>query len=180
MNRNIDTMLDYEASRKPVVAQLLANLLTTSDADINATPSILKWIRQALIKRKTKLLAEAAFNGLTIIDGWTPDPPGEVRRWMAPDMFVNIDRGGAVQVVHNRLIWLPQNGGVWYETMFSKLIDHRVFSLSVTVGQMKKTQYVEAFKKDAALNCPDGTPGIIAQNGGENNLLVRYGVRFSR
>ena len=181
MIRNTDTLLDYEAGRKPAIAQLLANLLTTSEDDINAAP-VLKWIRQALLGRRKKLLAEAAFNGLPIIDGWTPDPPGEARRWMAPDTFVDIDRGGAVQVVHNRLIWLPRTGGgIWYETMFSKLIDHRAISLSAAVGPMTKSQYSEAFRADAARNCPADAPAIMqTQNGGADSVLAQYGVRFSR
>ena len=143
MKRDIETMLDYEAKRRPQVADLLSNVNRMSDEDINNAP-VLKWIKQAILSRKNKAIQADAharlMATLEIVEGFTPDPTGEIRRWISENAYISLDRG-AIEVRTNRLIWLPKTGGIWIATVFAKVIDRLVFSQSVPVRIASKSEY---------------------------------------
>jgi len=168
-------MLVYEANRRPKLAAMLQSILNHSPEDIENS-GFPKWIRQALLG-KIGQAAQAVVdvkNYDNIVDGVMPDPLGELRRWMGGDTFIRIDRGQSLQINSGALVWLPYTGGVWIETVFSRLIDPRL-TTAQPAGLINKSGYTTAYKALIAhlVDAP------ITGGGSANHPLAAYGVRFS-
>jgi hypothetical protein len=172
----------YEIKRRPALAAMVEAIDTTTRFQIEAS-GFPKWIRQALIQmqeQKKKDIESAyllAKNSELIVDGYRPDPEGQMNQWTGPDAYVRLDRGSSLQVCYGQYLWFPKTGGVWIETIFSKMIDPRVFKDTRIIGMVLKSEYIRTYKEFTAKINPGEHPVIMAQ-GGNISPLARYGVRI--
>ncbi|CAM6054972.1 unnamed protein product [Sphagnum tenellum] len=87
----------------PELALMIQHIQNYSAHEINHT-NFPKWIRQALLLRKKQYDANIesdrilASNADYIVDGNTPDPLGEMRRWVGGTQFIKINHGGSINV----------------------------------------------------------------------------------
>jgi hypothetical protein len=129
--RNIETMLEYEVRKKPVVADLVARAEDLTDEELQAAP-VLPWIKNILRDRRNaaqekRIQAEklaaleemAEANQHLVMDGTVPDPMGTAYRWFHGEEWVTVTaRGSAIQMRYNDLVWFPDAGGVWIDTVY--------------------------------------------------------------
>jgi len=176
MNRDISSMLAYEAKRQPALQQILNNLSDYTEKEIEQAP-FLKWIRQALLAKKRQFLTQA--NLPDIVDGQMPDPIGYMHRWIGAETFVRTSvSGGAIQVNPNDLIWFPLTGGVWIETVFSKAFESRLLPLTRSEGMVSKSGYIAAYKAQRERLMALVPPSVGQSQDSSLGILASYGVRF--
>lgn len=148
--QSITALLIYEAKRRPPVAELVERVTTMTDADIDAAVVPMLWYKRALKelrreKNEGDLIARmTALIEKHVVDGVMPDPMGETRQWLGGATFLNIDRGGQIEVKPNDLLWLPDNGGIWIGTVYAKVVDPRVHVSSQSLGRSPKSGYINA------------------------------------
>lgn len=126
MRGNLADLLSYEAGRRPALHALMQRAADLSDGEIDDAKLPLPWMRKALRQARDQaarcrhlVATESDLDG-HFIDIANPDPLGDIRRWTAPDRFVTVDRGNLILIPHNRLIWLADDDGWWFETLFSR------------------------------------------------------------
>lgn len=178
--RSLTDLLRYEATRKPAIAALVERVQTMTDAEIDATPVPLPWFRQALKALRDQQAEQGLFDRVRalieahIVEGTVPDPMGEMRRWQGGSTFLALNRGGGIGVDDGCLLWLPDDGGVWIDTIFARVPDPRVAALSQPLGRTTKLGYTQACRARLARLCPVDAPVI----GALPDTLARYGVRI--
>jgi hypothetical protein len=155
MTRNLLTMLDYEAKRQPRLATLVADIDRLSEADIQAAPVRLPWMRQALLALKAShnQAALIAWVEQRATAGRTADPIGEMRRWEAGDSFVRVGRSH-LEVRHGQLLWFD-GSGVWIDTIRTSVIDPQLQRQSVACGRVTRSEYLAAIRARARQLLPD-------------------------
>ncbi len=147
MRGDMVAMLAYEAKNKPDIKALVDKIHEMTIEDIQNAVVPLPWFRQALLlmkQREAHARLMARMNDVEI--GKNADPKGWVARWHDTDTFINLERGSSVEIRTNTLIWFPEDGGVWIETIFSNMIDPRLLTLKQTEF-MTKSQYMIAYRE---------------------------------
>lgn len=146
MIRDTSVLLDYEAKRNPILANFIKNIETVSLDEIKAA-QLMPWMRQALLGMKkqasTAIAAEELLSRLKIIDGKMPDPVGEMRRWVADNMYVGLTRGH-LEMRCGDLIWLDGKGGAWIDTIHVPVIDPKLMVNSTSCGAVSRLAYMGA------------------------------------
>lgn len=191
MARDIKSLLEYEIRKKPAVAAAAERLDSMSKEDIDAL-KLPKWIKQALWDRKQeKKIATIAedMNGkviknLIITEGFSPEIYGEIRRWVGNDAFIKVERGCSMELRCNKLVFFPTTGGVWLETVFSHIIDPRLYSSTVPVeANSTRSEYIRRGKAELARTHPNA-PTLFnpesdngARPGSALAGLAAFGVR---
>ena len=174
-------MLAYEANKKPALKMALDNLREITADDIAALP-VMKWIKVEITSQKQQLdnakFRQQIENDIDchIIYGFVPDPMGTMIRWNGEEQYMNIDRG-SIEIRNGRLLWLPNSGGILFQTLLSKHIDPRIMQDCSTIGRVTRTAYSLAYK-DELLRFNGNAPVILSQ-GSQSGPLAQYGVRFS-
>lgn len=187
--RTPQTLLSYEATRKPLVADLVARVSTLTDQEINDA-AVLPWIRAALREKRElvryQMKLEHVSDSLTIIDSTVEDPMGSIQTWAGEAEWVSINGRGELQVNRGELVWLPDTGGVWIDTIFITKPNEAFYQKLSFVQQGTKSQYT-AMRKDkimrAAIN-----PQVIDLTGSNPKAvtnphigaLAALGVQFSK
>lgn len=177
--RSLTKMLKYEASKKKEIAELVENIASLTDQDIETAKVPLPWYRQALyalrneVNESTLVMSLMASLNNCIVDGVVNDPMGTILVWVGPDTFLRIDRSNEVEVKTGELLFLV-NDGVWIETIFSKLVDPRILTETKFVEQSRKSEYRVAFRNKVNRTIFTEPPT------NPNNTLQQYGVRFSK
>lgn len=183
MTRDPQSLLAQEAKKRPVLADAIDRLDSLSPEDIMALP-LIKWMRQALLSRQRLSSRQAVWNDTEmaleghVVHGVNPDPLGEMRRWIGPDTFLRMDRG-ETEIRTGWLVWLPQTGGLLFQTMFSCRVDPRIAMQSVPAGTTTRSGYTLAYKAEVAARAPADAP-VIFSNAGSGSTLSQYGVRIFR
>lgn len=156
MRRPID-LLKYEARICPQVAELLDRIAYVTDEEIDSIKVRLPWVRKALKQvrdqKSKEFKSQEAFDNvekyIKII--YTPDPPGNTVRWVREETYLTFrGRHGDSQLLipEGRLLWFPDSGGVWYDTVFSMVPDPRIAAFSIPVARQTKTQYTAMFHEE--------------------------------
>lgn len=167
--RDIVQLLLSEGKRKPAVQALIDDVASLSDEDIAAATVPMKWYRDALKKLRRKAREQAVFAETSLlidantVDGVVDDPSGAVYRWDGNTQFIAVDRGGALEVRTGDLIWMPEYGGVWFDTSYSKHVDPALAS-AYRLGVMAKTEYSQACRdKRSRLSPTEAAPPFTIQ-----------------
>jgi hypothetical protein len=147
-------MLDYEARRRPELADLVAKIDLLDEDAIRAAPVKLPWMREALLmlKREHQRDLLAATLDQWVVNGYNADPLGEMRRWESGNTFVRVGRT-QLEISCGQLIWL-QNG-VWIDTIWSAAIDPLLISETTKCGTVRRSDYLMAVRNRARQLCPE-------------------------
>jgi hypothetical protein len=141
MRGDIVAMLHYEAKVKPEVKKLVDNIMNMTTQDIENAQVPLPWYRQALLILKNRTTIQS-----TITFGENADPLGWIARWHDVDSDLMIDRNNTIEIKTNTLVWFPDSGGVWIESLFSQIIDPRLSTLHQT-EILTKSQYMIRYRE---------------------------------
>lgn len=149
MRGDIVKLLLSEARKRPDIAALCERAALLTDEEIATTVVPLPWFRQALRKlRDQRALEEAqrviSENPEAIVRGHLPDPWGDMRRWVGVSRFLQVERDNSIEIVPGRLLWVPDTGGVWIGTVFSKIVDPAIEDGSVSIGRVTKSNFARA------------------------------------
>lgn len=145
-HRDTHTLLKYEAKRDPALATLLANVSSMTTEQIKQAKVKLPWIRQTLLqmKRQSTIDALALQTSDWATHGVSPDPVGEMRRWIGQDAFVKIGRG-QLEIKYGHLIWLKD--GVWLDTIYAAVVDPLLLRYTESCGYATRSQYMQAVRE---------------------------------
>lgn len=159
MPRDLLSLLNYEARRRPELADLVtqAELGMLDESAIAVAPVKLPWMRQALrmLNQKHEHEALTALVQQWVVDGLTADPLGETRRWEGGSTFIQVGRT-QLQIEWGQLIWLQPNG-VWIDTIWSAVIDPLLLRQTAGCGMMRRSEYLAAVRDRARQLCPDSS-----------------------
>jgi len=150
MFRDPLTMLNYEAKRRPEIAQLVAQVDCLSEDDIQRAPVKLPWVRQALLALKHQhatAIREAEIDRVletASVCSQLPDPVGAMHRWQGPPCFIKIGRT-QLEVQDGQLVWFDGNG-VWLDTIYTTVIDPVLHQYTVLCGQVTRSAYIRAVR----------------------------------
>jgi hypothetical protein len=118
MTRNIDSMLDYEASKNPELALIIEGITEMSNKDIDALTLPLPWFKTALKRRRASVLAGSFADNMASY-GFSEDFTGEVREWVSDTAYTKVGTTD-LQVTTGSLLFFPDSGGVWIDLIFSQ------------------------------------------------------------
>jgi len=154
MSRNPVALLEYEASRCPELAALIAKIDSMTEGEIGKFPVKLPWMRKALLMLKREHTSDqlAASLGQWVTDGHLPDPIGEMRRWEGSDTFVRIGRT-QLEIHYGQLVWFDASG-VWIDTIRCQTVDPVLVRQTVSCGPARRSEYMEAVRAKARQLCP--------------------------
>jgi hypothetical protein len=148
-------MLDYEAKRRPALAQLITDIDNLSVEAIQAAKVPLPWIRKALLdlKRHSTNRALAVSLEPWLVDGTMADPVGEMRRWEGGNSYVRIGRT-QLEMCHGQLLWVGATG-LWIDTVHTTIVDPQLVRHTVGCGSVTRSAYMLAVRTRARELCPD-------------------------
>lgn len=156
--RTLINLLQYEATRKPKVADLVARAADLTDEEIATADVPLPWFRKALVELRQKMKDEAFFASISfadiepyVTDGYVEDGLGDIRRWQGGDQWVNLPRDNQLLVKEGMLMWFPVSGGVWIDSVFVANPAGFLVTNSIFVARCGKTQYAHA-RQEQLLN----------------------------
>ena len=163
MRGDITKLLAYEATVKPEIKKLVDNLPNMTLEDIDNAQVPLPWYRDAMKRIKAQQAHAAWMANIDeyVTDGSVNDPMGWTATWDADKVSINLDRG-SVDVEFNTVVWFPDSGGVWIETIFSNKIDPLLNNLRRT-QYLSKSQYYTEYRK--RINNLNPTSTIDLTNG---------------
>jgi hypothetical protein len=176
--RDIVSLLEYEAFRRPEIAEFLDGIASVDDAAIDAFPVPLPWYRKAMkILRDRKNYAKRSIEiSENIVAGTVADPSGTAYEYRGPTTFFSIGSND-LQVETNTLVFAPDAGGLWIDQIFSRVADPRLMAQSVVVGSMTLNDYNEAYRDRIRSAHPIVGQTIVADS---SQPLSALGVRIMR
>jgi len=180
-------MLAYEVKRKEHIAVFVARAAFMSDAEVmGATEKgIMKWMKQEIVAARTRAVQVAHLEEVSasladhVIDGKNDDPLGMTCMWNGDDQFIDINGGksAALMVRYGDLVWFAKSGGVWIDTVFSKVIDPKLSNV-IQQSEMTKTAYSDAVRQKRLKNAPANAPQTVVAGAAPVSPLTALGVRF--
>jgi len=187
--RTLCNMLLYEAGRRPEIADLVDRVVDLTDKDIEDAVVPLPWYRKALYEARSKA-REGKLLALTleqmtpfIVDGVVPDPNGYTREWRGNDDWIDVGFGGKLQVRYGDLIWMPDAGGCWFDTLFAPTLRAEWAERSLHVERETKMAYI-ARRKEKLNHFTASAPNIdltgreTTSSKEPSRLSIDHGVRF--
>jgi hypothetical protein len=176
--RDIVSLLEYEAFRRPEIAEFLDGIAHVDDAAIDAFPVPLPWYRKAMkILRDRKNYAKRSVEiEKDIVTGTVADPSGTAYEYRGPTAFYSIGSND-LQVNEGTLIFAPDSGGLWIDQIFSKVPDPRLMAQAVAVGTMTLNAYNNAYRDRLRNAHPIVGQTIVADS---SQPLGQLGVRIMR
>ena len=163
MFRDPIVLLKNEARQKPHIKELLDNVHLMSETDIKLA-KVLPWIKKALSDIKKIESAERQYKNMLdymsdkIIDSKLHDPMGETRKWLGDLEYIKMGTG-MVEIKPNQLIWFDNKGGVWLDTIYSKIIDPKLLRYTQSCGETSKLDYfgLERQRRNGTMDTPPHT-----------------------
>lgn len=139
------TLLQYEAKRQPELAAIIDRLPGMSEDDIKNCKVKLPWMRRALLELRQRKLHDAMNDTIITwaIDGRTPDPMGEIRRWTGDPVFVRVGRT-EIEIKPGELLWFSADG-VWIDSIHSRYVDP-ILAQCLPLGKMTRSEYLNAVR----------------------------------
>jgi len=176
-------MLDYEAKRRPEIAQYIEDLPNMSSDDIDQLIVPLPWYRKALHERKATLETKRiAFELDEKSVYWTTIKIiGDVYAWNGPPMNIRIVNGYESQfdIRPGQLILLTTSGDAWFESIFSKTFDiTHIQYLRLIKQNVDRGEYLRMVSEELQETYPHAPLMIDLTNGQSRSPLAS--VRFSR
>lgn len=174
--RDLLTLLNREAAKKPAIAALMVAAQNMSDAEIDALKVPLPWYRKALkIARNRRQFAEASVEINAIAkEVYINDTMGTIRQWTGDPTFIGMSQGGDLEIKMNQFVWFPLDGsGVLIGTSFSKTVDQKL-AQTVYVSEGSRSQYNEHERQRRSSTVLPGDN--VQQIGGENTTPEQQGL----
>lgn len=152
MRRDIIQLLKYEANRKPEIKFLLDNVQFMSENDINQAKVPMLWYKKALleVKKIHKFNVVKEFVLSNVIDSTNEDPMGTILEWIGNNYFIKMGKT-SIEISSGKLLWLPDTGGIWFETAFSATIDPIINEKTNSIGKSLKSAYTTKYKEFISL-----------------------------
>ncbi len=152
MARDQYSLLMYEAKRRPAIKALIDNLANLTVEEIKAAKVPLKWYTQALLDLKGNIVADQIYATTAaieacIVDDFASDPGGNIMRWNDGTVFVILDRNQQIEIKAGALVWFPNSGGLWLDTIFSKYIEPRFYNCTL-VQKGSKREYIQMLRNE--------------------------------
>jgi hypothetical protein len=154
MMRDILVLFEYERKRRPVLAHLANNIGTMSEEQISTVEVPFPWMREALLRLKSKQQYETLQNCVEqwVIEGITADPMGEMRQWQGAETYLKMAKDGrpiaSLLITPGTLVWLDHTG-MWIDTLHTTEIDPRLAPNTVTRGTVSRSGYILAVRDRA-------------------------------
>lgn len=145
--QSLKGLIEYEAKRRPEIKELLDRVETLTDDEIENAAVPLPWFKQALRQVravKQKELMDAYILANTVSDV-VPDPLGSIAEYKGPDTYVQATSGMSIELKTGTLVWFPEDGGVWIETTFCRVIAPCLVTAS-PVKKAHKTEYSALYR----------------------------------
>jgi hypothetical protein len=140
MNKTLIGYLHYEAKVKPHIKELVDRVDNMTDAEIDAANTPLPWFKIALKdlrdSRRVVELPEIPHD---------PNPMGTMVEWTSPEDFIKGPSRLEIEIKPGMLLWRPDTGGVWFEAVFCKTVDPKIFSQR-PVARISKKEYLAAYQ----------------------------------
>lgn len=177
------SLLRYEASRRPEVADLLARIDDLTDQDIAEAKVPLPWYRKALTtlrdqNRDSRVRANLELSiEAYIVRGQSADPEGAIVTYTGEDIWVKV-RSTELLLKSGTLIFFPEKGGVWLETLFLPNIDPRLLN-GRGHGKGTRQSYRVALQEARERACAP-VPVADPSNPAASQPLAHLGVRIQR
>lgn len=107
-------LLDYEAKRRPEIAEIMTRVASMTDAEIDALNLPLPWFRKALREERDRLSNLSMTSGVYAhtIFGETDNQEGVIWQWTADATFVPVGKG-AIEIKIGDLILITEQG-FWF------------------------------------------------------------------
>lgn len=158
MNRDLVKMLEYEAKRRPEIAEMMARESMTED-EIRTASVPLPWFRQALIMYFRRKTVDSLI-GNHVTFGFNPNPVGNIMKWTGGETFVPINQKSEIQMKPGDLFWVGDSGEVWLDTIQMEKLPEGVLD---TGERRTKVEYsalvrLNLEKRYAGLTVPDLLP----------------------
>jgi len=177
---SIIEMLEYEAKRRPAVAELVARIPDMTVDEIETVKVPLPWYRQALKQMRRQyehgLLSDEI--DLHVSDRYQADPDGWMCTYTGETAFIHIDRGSQLQVETGTLVFFPKKGGVWIDLLFSGKLDEYLKACCRVVKETTLTNYKQARSDQRTRNCPPDAPVIDMTGKSATEKTVLGSVRI--
>lgn len=129
-------MLDYEAKRRPHIADAIKKIDTMSLEEVKGIKVPLPWFTRALIERKH--LLQGAKLADRVRRGHVDDPTGYVLRWTGQETWFQLPRSNHILVRPGDIIFRT-NDGYWIDSIWTTSISH--LHLFEFVENCTKSQY---------------------------------------
>lgn len=172
-------LIRYEASRSPLIADLVEKAPQMTDEEIDALDVPLFWYKDGLKAiRSQSLMSNMAMVMEVILrnhEEFVPDAAGDIAVWAGDDIYLETERGTSILLQYGRLLFFPDTGGVWFETTFSR--DPKALQARRT-HRGTKSSYTKEYK-DRLLSTSGNAPMTVVRDSKERPLTTQYGVRFS-
>lgn len=175
-SRDPVALLRYEATRRPEIAALLARVHELTDEDIDNAQVPLPWYRQAL-KSLTRNNRVSALIDQHVVNGFSVDPEGEIVTYTGDEIWVTV-RSTQLLLKSGTLIFFPEKGGVWLETLFLPNIDPRLLN-GRGHGKGTRQSYRVALQEARERACAP-VPVADPSNPAASQPLAHLGVRIQR
>lgn len=171
MLRDPQSLLIYEAKKRPALSEIMNNIDKTTFEEIEAL-SYLKWIRQALANHKrTKARQEQSRDAQANAEAWLdqhapdgsterPEPSGRTFRWTDQPRFIRFN-ASLLEITTGKLLWFPNDGGMLSDGMFSPTIDPTVWRSVQSVSVMTRSAYMHAVDRQVMIS---GTATTISND----------------
>jgi hypothetical protein len=144
MNKTLIGYLQYEARVKPHIKELVDRVDDMTDAEIDAANTPLPWFKIALkdLRDSRKVVEELPIPH-------DPNPMGTLVEWTGPEDFIKGSSRLEIEIKPGMLLWRPDTGGVWYEAVFCKTVDPKIWGQRA-VTRMSKSEYLVAYRNRLA------------------------------
>ena len=156
-------MLDYEAKRRPEIADVIDRLGEMTDDEIKAVKVPLPWVTKALLAKCEEIrLAKMVIKSN---NGFVDDPIGIVKCWPFMEQWVPLNAaGGQLLVKENDLVFFVNNG-CWLGTIWCQVVP-TILANCRPVREASKSQYSEILREKLM-----GTPNFKEPESLRNGLF---------
>lgn len=148
IGRDIVSLLENEARRKPHIAELLerARAGTLSDEEIEQAPVPLPWFRKALKEARARMVHQAALDAVVMerLNDGVNASHGTTAIYVGENCWVTARRGFLIEIKTGDMLFFPKSGGAWLNQSFFEKIPHQLKSFQRVAVQTRQ-EYVEAY-----------------------------------
>lgn len=143
----LEGMLLYEAKIKPSIRDMVDRVHEMSHQDIDQLQVPLPWFKLALkqLKNKESTVDQEARILANTTFGETKDVMGSIVQWTGSTTFIPLSHAMKLEVTSGTWIFLPDVGGMWIGSSYSKTADAALTQLP-THKRSSRREYI-AFTK---------------------------------
>jgi hypothetical protein len=154
MMRDTNVLLAYEVKKRPVLGTILANPMDFTASDIEAL-RFPKWVRDHIAMLKKQGATQTSFENVraritkNIADVVVKDVEGTMATYTGETRFMQLQGGERhmLEIATGYLVFFPDDGGVWFDTIFSPNIDPYLKTNVHVSGHVSRLTYKDALRQ---------------------------------